>query len=159
MSLAIFFLVILLLATGIAALLGRHFRWSIRRQVWVTIGLSPLVLVCIVVLWAVGLLGPLQYASMQWKPHALERALYIGETRTHVEQQFGTRIPLPDQRSLGYEGTNPSPTNEARESHFVRYYYLSTTALCFAGYDGIEVQYDVHDRVQGWRPAKDATGC
>lgn len=159
MSLAIFLFVILLLAAAAAALLGRRLRWPAHRQVWATVAFYPLVFFCVAVLWAFGIFSPLQRLSMQWKVEALKKALYIGETRSQLEHQFGARIPVPEHRGFGYEGTDPSLDNRARASHFIRYYYVSSSALCFAGYEGLEVQYDAHDRIRGWKSATDATGC
>lgn len=159
MTLATFLSVILVLVAVSVILLGRLFHWSARRQVWTTVGVYPAVLTCTCFAAIFGFLSPIQELSMQWKIRSLESHLYIGETKAQVEHHFDHDIPKPDTWTSEYEGTDPSPLNIAKEHNWVRYYYLSDSAFCFAGYQGVEVQYDSKHQVRGWQRSTHATGC
>lgn len=119
---------------------GRSLRWAIIASVYAS------TLVVIGVAWFFGALTPIQSYIAQRKNLAFEQHLYLGESRSELEENFGRGIPNPD-RIRGEAGD-------------YYYEYISAEGMCFQEFRGFKVEYSIHgDYIVGWEPISDGDGC
>ena len=103
---------------------------------------------------------PLESLTMRWKVEALERHLYVGESRLDVENQFGHGVPRPD-RLGGYAITSREAVTAPAhwDQHVGQYGYAESGAFCLQNFLGVAVFYDRHDRVRSWKRFGYGIGC
>jgi hypothetical protein len=107
-----------------------------------------------------GLLNPVLTSIATAKVSALEQHLFVGETRTQVESQFGRAIDEPNEfRGYDASGSEVAASAPDWDKHLGEYSYASSGSFCFAGYTGVVVYYDRHDRVKFWKRFDWGEGC
>ena len=145
------------LVVGATIGLGRARHWSMPLQILAAIVSLALTIVALIVGLILGFLGPVEAFSMQWKLRALERQLYVGESRANIERQFGYSIPKPER--LGGYSVSGAEAVPGWADHLGQYSYFAEGAFCVADYEGVVVYYDSHDRVKWWKRYSSADGC
>lgn len=158
-SLFIFGLPGLVYAAYVASVfwIGRRRYWPNSSLVWgCAIGL-PVIGLTWLAAGIFGLWSPIMEVDAQWKIDRLSRTLYVGEPRATIERRFGNVVPKPD-RTGGY-GVSESEATPGWDDHLGQYAYASSGGLCFAGFRGIVVFYDIHDRAKFWKPYETGDGC
>ncbi len=138
---------------------GRRSAW-IGRTIATACGAAIVAVALVSVAAMTGLLSPFQTWIATSKLERLERHLALGETRAHVESQFGRAVPRPDALA-GYYGTarSANAAGPGWDDHLGQYSYASSTAFCTQSYLGVVVSYDRHDRVKSWKRFEWTDGC
>ena len=114
----------------------------------------------LVVVSLFGWLNPVLTWIATAKVSALERQLFVGETRTQVESQFGRTIYAPDElRGYSASGSEVAASAADWDKHLGEYSYTSSVQFCYGSYTGVVVYYDRHDRVKFWKRFDWGDGC
>lgn len=75
-----------------------------------------------------GLLSPVDAMVSQWKADALEHRLYVGESRSELEHQFGNAIPRPDH--FGGYSVSGAQAVPGWADHLGQYSYYAGGNFC-----------------------------
>jgi hypothetical protein len=144
-------------AVALIVLIGRHRGWSKALQAALAVASFVVTAGVLLVALFFGFLIPIEDWSMQWKLAAIEKHLYVGESRADVEAHFGHDVPVPD-RTDGYSVTSQYAV-PGWGDHLGQYAYAAGGALCVAYYRGVVVYYDVSDHVKFWKRYGFGDGC